>query len=70
MKYFLSSILALVSVIAIAQAPKQIPYQGVARNAGGSPLVNQVVSLRLSIEEGPGVVLFQEEHQPTTNAFG
>jgi hypothetical protein len=70
MKYFLSSILALVSFIAIAQAPKQIPYQGVARNAGGSPLVNQVVSLRLSIEEGPGVVLFQEEHQPTTNAFG
>jgi hypothetical protein len=70
MKYFLSSILALVSFIAIAQAPKQIPYQGVARNAGGSPLVNQVVSLRLSIEEGPGVVLFQEEHQPTTNVFG
>jgi hypothetical protein len=70
MKYFFSFVLALVSVFAIAQAPKQIPYQGVARNAGGSPLINQVVSLRLSIEEGPGVVLFQEEHQPTTNAFG
>jgi hypothetical protein len=70
MKYFFSSLFALLSIIASAQAPKQIPYQGVARNAAGTPVASQTISLRLSIEEGPGILVFQEEHQPTTNAFG
>ena len=70
MKKFLTLVLVLSSSLLFAQAPKQIPYQGVARTSTGAPVINQLVSLRLTIEEGPGTALFQEVHQTTTNAFG
>ena len=53
-----------------AQAPLQIPYQGVARDVQGVALQNQDISLILSIEDITGSVLFAETHYTTTNQFG
>ncbi len=56
----------------VAQAPQQINYQGVARQANGNPIVNQNISLRLSIRQATanGAVLYTETHALTTNVFG
>jgi hypothetical protein len=55
----------------MAQTPLGINYQGIARSADGSPLINQFIGLRVSITNGPdGSVDFIEEHHPETNAFG
>jgi len=64
--FFLTSLTFSVS----AQAPLQIPYQGVARDAQGVALQNQDISLILSIEDITGAVLFSETHFTTTNQFG
>lgn len=53
-----------------AQAPEQIPYQGVARDMQGLSLQNQQISLRLTIEDFSGTDLFQEVHSTNTNQFG
>jgi hypothetical protein len=55
-----------------AQAPQRFNYQGVARDASGTELVNITVGLRLTIRVGSasGTSVYQETHTPTTNAFG
>lgn len=55
-----------------SQAPNKINYQGVARNADGTPLANKSLALRLSIIDGSttGSVVYSEVHSQTTNAFG
>jgi hypothetical protein len=54
-----------------AQVPPGINYQGVARSADGSPLINQIIGLRVSITSGPnGSTDYSEEHHPETNEFG
>ncbi len=55
-----------------AQAPQAIPYQGVARNASGSVLASQAISLRISIHDltASGTVVFSETHQVTTTTLG
>ncbi|MFN8286745.1 MAG: tail fiber domain-containing protein [Chitinophagales bacterium] len=55
-----------------AQAPNGINYQAVARNAAGSVIQNQNVSVRLSIHDGSsgGTIVYQETHSATTNQFG
>lgn len=64
--FFLTSLTFLAS----AQAPLQIPYQGIARDAQGAALQNQQISLRLTIEDFSGTDLFQEVHSANTNQFG
>ena len=54
----------------IAQAPLQIPYQGVARDAQGAALQNQNITLLLAIEDISGTELFSETQSTTTNQFG
>jgi len=55
----------------LAQAPLGISYQGIARNADGSPVVSNEIGLRISISNGPkGALDFVEEHHVTTNGFG
>lgn len=63
------SICLLTAVSAIAQAPQGINYQAVIRDAGGSPVVNQSVGIRMSVVQFPSVV-YQETHTLSTNAFG
>ena len=55
-----------------AQAPAQINYQGVARNALGSVIADREIRLRLTIREGAtdGGVLYQETKLLRTNKLG
>jgi hypothetical protein len=55
-----------------AQAPQSIKYQGIARNASGSALNNQALTVRLSIYNttATGPLLYRETHAVTTNGFG
>jgi hypothetical protein len=55
-----------------AQAPQQINYQGVARNSVGNALVNQAISLRLTIHDATatGPTVYTETRTATTNLFG
>ena len=55
-----------------AQPPQAINYQGVARDSVGHPLVNQSISIRLSIldSSSTGPVVYVETHNRTTNPSG
>lgn len=55
-----------------AQIPQSIKYQGVARNAAGAALNNQVISVRIAIRDNSasGPIVYQENHNVTTNPFG
>jgi hypothetical protein len=66
----LTLFLSFLTFLASAQAPLQIPYQGVARDAQGNALQTQNISLLLSIEDIAGAELFSETHSTTTNQFG
>src|SRR4051812_45829935 len=57
---------------AMAQAPAQINYQGIARNPGGNVFPNQSMTLRLTIHDGTaaGPVAYRETRNVTTNSFG
>jgi len=52
--------------------PELFNYQGIARDGLGNELVNQVISLRISIREAntTGTVIYQETHGVSTNQFG
>lgn len=56
----------------MAQVPQKINYQAVARNASGTVLANQNVSVRFTIHDGgtAGPVLYSETQQKSTNQFG
>ncbi len=62
----------IVTLLAVAQSPNLMNYQGVARNSVGNVLPNQPIGLRLSILNGSptGPVVYQETRNVTTNAFG
>ena len=67
----LLGLMMLTSYLIMAQTPLGINYQGIARSADGSPLINQFIGLRVSITSGPdGSSDYTEEHHPETNAFG
>ena len=55
-----------------AQAPQRFSYQAVIRNSSNQLLINQQVSVRISILQGSesGNVIFSEIHTPTTNNNG
>ena len=57
---------------ASAQAPQAIPYQAVARDNIGSPIINQAIGLRLSIRNttASGTIVYQETQTATTNSLG
>jgi hypothetical protein len=62
----------VLSVLAMAQAPLQLNYQGVIRNAVGNAIANQSVRIRLSVHDvtAAGPIVYSETRQVTTNAFG
>ena len=71
------TLLTLVSVlfcaITFAQSvPQGINYQAVARDASGTELANQSLTVRLSVISGSstGTISWQEDHSVTTNDFG
>jgi len=69
-KYLIACILIACAETILAQAPAQIPYQGVARDMQSIAIQNQQISLRLTIEDFSGTDLFQEVHFANTNQFG
>ncbi|MEQ9593518.1 MAG: hypothetical protein RLN86_13005 [Cyclobacteriaceae bacterium] len=56
----------------LAQAPKGINYQGVARDMEGKPLPQKEISIRISIlnESANGDMEYDEVHEVRTNSFG
>lgn len=72
-KFKIIFIACMASIIAgMAQSPSQINYQGVARNAAGTPLANQNIRIRLKIHDATagGTVQYSEVRNLTTNANG
>ena len=75
MKKSIVFILFLCAAFAIeisAQVPQGINYQAVARNAIGDVIVDQNVTVKVSIlkNNADGQVLYSETHAPKTNKFG
>ena len=64
--------LFLVTGQLFSQAPQAINYQGVARDASGNPIANQLLGLRISIRNTTpsGTIDYQESFTPNTNSFG
>jgi len=56
----------------MSQVPNSFTYQAVVRNSSGMPLVNQEISLRISILKGDvfGTFVYVETHIANTNQFG
>jgi len=63
-----------VSAAAFAQAPTQVKYQGVARDAAGAPIANgTLTTVQFDIHDGSptGTIVYTETHSSvTTNAYG
>lgn len=70
-KVILFVAIVLISAASIAQ-PNLFNYQGIARNASGSPLSSKTISLRISILDSiiTGTPVYVETHGTTTSSFG
>jgi hypothetical protein len=64
--------LAMSVMIAAAQAPAKLNYQGIARNSTGAPVASRTLGLRITVHDGSptGTIVYQERQNATTNAFG
>jgi hypothetical protein len=71
-RYLFSFLLIGYAISSMAQAPKGINYQGVARDPEGKPLTNKTISVKISIlkDAANGEVEYSETHKPLTNQFG
>ncbi len=72
MKYILLLLSFSLSLLTLAQTPKTISYQGVARNATGQPIPNQPIKIKLSLLETATSTnsLYTETHSLTTTGQG
>ena len=72
MKNLLTFYCLIISFCAFAQAPQGFTYQAVATNNNGFELVEQNISVRVSIlsESSTGVEQWIETHSTTTDGFG
>jgi len=72
-KTLLTLLSVLFCVVIFAQSvPQGVGYQGVATDANGIELVNQVISIKASVLSGSatGTVEWEETHATTTDTFG
>ncbi|MCK5168453.1 MAG: hypothetical protein KAQ75_01135 [Bacteroidales bacterium] len=62
----------LTGIAVYSQAPEKFNYQAVIRDNTGELIINQDISLKISILEGTstGTPVFSEVHNETTNAYG
>lgn len=72
MRTIYTFILCLFAYASFAQAPQFFNYQGAARDGQGNELVNQDISLRISVLDlnATGPAVYVETHSVTTNEFG
>ncbi|MBL4587095.1 MAG: tail fiber domain-containing protein [Flavobacteriales bacterium] len=69
----LTAIFLGLSVQLIAQtAPQKMNYQGVARDASGKAIIEQIISLRIGVLSSTNMErhVYAEEHEVTTNKLG
>ncbi|MBL7828309.1 MAG: hypothetical protein JNJ57_16885 [Saprospiraceae bacterium] len=73
-KTLLFPLLCLMAIATLhaQQTPTRFNYQAAVRNASGAPIVNQLVSLQISINDGSpnGQSQYTERHILSTNDFG
>jgi trimeric autotransporter adhesin len=70
-KSFVLFVCMLSASLLFAQAPAKFNYQGIARNADGSPMAGRTINLRLSILEGNnGEAVYTETNTAVTNTYG
>lgn len=72
MKYMLLMVLLGTCLLNYAQVPQAMPYQAVARDTAGNPIINKNISLRFSIHDSipGGPVVYKETQITTTNLLG
>jgi hypothetical protein len=68
-KFLLALSFTTMSLLAMAQVPQKLNYQGVARNNAGAPIASQAIALRITILDGANAV-YNETHNVTTNNSG
>jgi len=68
--FFAAMLIAGLAVF--SQAPQSIKYQAVARTVDGDPVINQDISVKISILAGTlaGEVVYSEQHHVETNSMG
>ena len=71
-KYTLLLLLFCLSLAISAQPPQLIPYQAIARDSSGNPVLNQNIGLRFSIHDQTisGAVVWQESQTVVSNNVG
>ncbi|MFM9006078.1 MAG: hypothetical protein ACKOSR_11340 [Flavobacteriales bacterium] len=72
MRLTLTALAMLISAMLTAQAPALIPYQAIARNAAGEPLVSSTLNARFTIHDGTatGTSVWQELQTVSTSELG
>ncbi|HUS87487.1 MAG TPA: tail fiber domain-containing protein [Bacteroidales bacterium] len=58
--------------LSMGQVPLGLNYQAIARDGDGTELANVILPVRIAIlsATGPDIVVWEEEHNATTNDFG
>ena len=71
-KLLTNTLLLLITSLVLAQAPQQICYQAAAKDATGTDLISQSISIRASIlkNNSAGPPEWIETHSVVTDAFG
>lgn len=71
-KFTLLFVLLITATILLAQAPQAFNYQAVARDFNGDPLIDQAISVKISVLNGSvsGMAIYSELHDVTTNSMG
>lgn len=65
-------LLIILPLSVVAQSPPLVSYQAIIRGNDGTPLVNTLVTIVLTVRKTlpTGSDVYTETHNPTTNAFG
>ncbi len=71
-KFTLLFALLLAATTNFAQVPQAFNYQAIARDLSGVPLINQAISVKISILNGSttGTEIYSGLHQLVTNSSG
>jgi len=68
----LISLLVFISGSTLAQSPRYFNYQAIIRDAGGQPIANQPLGLKIGIlkSSAEGQNVYSETHYVETNTYG
>ena len=71
-KFLSLAFFLIISVLMYSQVPQGIPYQAVIRDTQGNPILNQSVSVKLSLHDqtADGTIVYEEAHSTSTNEVG